>query len=246
MAEEKNEAGQSGQDSDGKPYHSRSITWMQFFSDNILNIGLSIGLFVFLVFLGVSFKQNIPAIGVLLDKLKHPDYARGVITFVVVIFAVSAGLILIIYALNKSKDDPNDPRFQRAREVYSVFGSLLATIVGFYYGSSTKNEEPLTLTVEKPVAITENNKTIERLYMDANGGKPPYRFVVRLEGDSQDYSEESTQGFWKYDAPLDELQPKDLDKNGKISIDITAIDANNNKANFSTEIILPPKPAPSK
>jgi hypothetical protein len=128
-----------------------------------------VGAIIVAVFLGL-WMSKLPVI----DQLRNPDYARGLITFLVSVGAVTFGLILLITALFASDPKMEDQKFRRAREIFTVFTGILGTIVGFYFGSAEKGVSKFDLAVTQ-----ESAGDHVRLTAHANGGTPPYRYVVR-------------------------------------------------------------------
>jgi len=75
--------------------------------------------------------------GGFLDRLSDRAVARGLITFLITFTTVGIAIILAVSTIFGSTGDESDKRFDRGKQVLSVLISLLGTIVGFYFGSST-------------------------------------------------------------------------------------------------------------
>ena len=107
-------------------------------------------------------------------ELRDAAYARGVITFFIVVAAIVFGMTLVLEALYGSKDTGGE-RFRRGREVHSVLVGVMGTIVGFYFGTTGKQEAELQLT---PLQVVSMGKERQHLSAYASGGQAPYTYSV--------------------------------------------------------------------
>lgn len=103
-----------------------------------------------------------------LMRLADPAYARGLITWLVILTTIGIAFILIYQAFNGSTQ--SDDGFRRGREVFAGLLGMAGTIIGFYFGSAEKTET--TLKVSEPI---QEEKVI-RAYV--SGGTPPYRYTI--------------------------------------------------------------------
>ena len=84
------------------------------------------------------------------------NVARGLITFLVAIVTVSIAIMLTLSAVLSNSADYKE-RFALGKEILTIFIGVLGTIVGFYFGSASK--EPSLPT--PPAAQTQKEKAID-------------------------------------------------------------------------------------
>lgn len=111
------------------------------------------------------------------QTVANADFARGLITVVIILAFVILGIILILSALFGTLGDTteSDARFRRAREVYTSVVGIVGTIVGFYFGSVSTTE---ALQVVKKV---EGKNIIVKI----TGGSKPYNLTVTSKSDKK-------------------------------------------------------------
>ncbi|MET1081804.1 MAG: hypothetical protein ABWY12_01940 [Burkholderiales bacterium] len=126
----------------------------------------------------------------LVDQLQNPDYARGVITFIVSAVVVCLALILILGALFLEGTATNEveQRFRRGREVLAPFVGILGTIVGFYFGSAERTGAVSKLDVDALSSPTE-------ITVRVSGGFEPYR-VTMIQDGKQVFGPEAAERGW--------------------------------------------------
>lgn len=137
---------------------------------------------VLLVILGILFAIIFGTLassgGDFLLKLKDIEIARGLITFLVVVTAISIALILAVYVLaSNEKADQIKERFTFAKDVLAILVGILGTVLGFYYGAKDKNEE---VAFSADAQFRGNQMTIH-----ATGATPPYRYTIVFFGEDQ-------------------------------------------------------------
>ena len=110
-------------------------------------------------------------------NLRDPSYARGVITFLIVAAAISFGLILVLQSIY-GRQDADGERFRRGREVHSVLVGVMGTIVGFYFGTTGKQEPELDVA---PVQVVNTTNNWKHLSTHVGGGEKPYRYFIHFE-----------------------------------------------------------------
>lgn len=133
--------------------------------------------------------------GVFFDSLRDPDFARGVITFMVSFSALSLGFIVVLYAM-LSQADPKtgETRFRWAREIFVALMGVLGTIVGFYFGNAdSKSQSNVALSTIRVEGGTE-------MIAFASGGTAPYRYELEfgLVSGKENVSKESTDGMLRH------------------------------------------------
>ncbi|MFT4103808.1 MAG: hypothetical protein QM674_22830 [Burkholderiaceae bacterium] len=103
-----------------------------------------------------------------LVRLADPAYARGLITWLVILTTIGIAFILIYQAFNGATQ--SDDGFRRGREIFAGLLGMAGTIIGFYFGSAEKSDA--TLKVSEPI----QEEMVIRAYV--SGGTPPYRYTV--------------------------------------------------------------------
>ena len=103
-----------------------------------------------------------------LSRLSDPAYARGLITWLIVLTAIGLAFILVYQAFNNSGQ--SEEGFRRGREVFAGLMGIVGTIVGFYFGSAEKGLA--TLSVADPIQDGTSITTF------VSGGTAPYRFTL--------------------------------------------------------------------
>ncbi len=73
----------------------------------------------------------------IVDKLAKPEYARGVITYILAIGTVAVILVLLVSALLGSDGKEN---FARGKEILTVLIGIFGTILGFYFGTANASK----------------------------------------------------------------------------------------------------------
>jgi len=103
-----------------------------------------------------------------LVRLADPAYARGLITWLVILTTIGIAFILIYQAFNGTTQ--SDDGFRRGREIFAGLLGMAGTIIGFYFGSADKSDA--TLKVSEPI----QEEMVVRAYV--SGGTPPYRYTI--------------------------------------------------------------------
>lgn len=124
-----------------------------------------------MLFVAVVFFRT----GYNLPDMANPDFARGTISYLIVLAFIILGVLMILAALFGpfQDDQKSDAAFRRAREIYMSVVGIVGTIVGFYYGSATIT----------PIQLEMQTKTVgSNLVVQVSGGVKPYRVVVKIDG----------------------------------------------------------------
>ncbi len=131
--------------------------------------------FAVLVFFMVSIYNKAD----FLELLREPEYARGLITSLVSVAAITLGFVIVMFAFFGSSDQFTEARFRRAREIFVAMMGVLGTIVGFYFGSTDSKKTPLKLSDIKVETIED--KKVATMFVA--GGSPPYHYLMKAETD---------------------------------------------------------------
>jgi hypothetical protein len=118
----------------------------------------------------------------ILSPLEEIAYARGLITFIVAFSTMATALILTLYAILSDGDAVED-RFNRGKEILTIFIGVLGTIVGFYFGSTPATPNLTTGITTRPFAISNarprNDETMT-IMATVVGGTPPYIYTIKF------------------------------------------------------------------
>jgi hypothetical protein len=110
-----------------------------------------------------------------LERLANTDYARGVITLLVVLAFVVLGVLLLIaamFAAPTGDKDEQESRYRRAREVFMSIVGIVGTIVGFYFGAAGNGQSAIEI---QTVPVKEDGKLVARF----SGGFRPYLATLK-------------------------------------------------------------------
>jgi hypothetical protein len=123
--------------------------------------------------------------------LADPDIARGLITFVIAVGTIAIAMMMALTAIVTREFDK---RFAVGKEVLTILVGVLGTIVGFYYGATSKKDAaqpganaasaqissaPVKVSPEQ----TPTNGTVV-LSTKLTGGTPPYRYSIKFTPDT--------------------------------------------------------------
>ena len=109
-----------------------------------------------------------------LTRLSDPAYARGLITWLIILTTIGIAFILIYQAFNNTGQ--SEEGFRRGREVFAGLMGIVGTIVGFYFGSTEKGQK--TLEVAEFVREGQSVTTY------VSGGTMPYRYSLKASDDA--------------------------------------------------------------
>jgi hypothetical protein len=108
------------------------------------------------------------------------ERARNLITYLVVFGTFFIAVLAILTAMFVT----DKGRFVGAKDVLALMVGILGSIVGFYYGTTKKAEEPGPRTVQMKVTDpTFNPNPLNRdkdatVSFDISGGTPPYKYKI--------------------------------------------------------------------
>jgi hypothetical protein len=135
------------------------------------------------------------------ESVADPDQARGMITFIVAVLSAAIILVTTIAIFFLEREDLG--RIEEARGLLAVVMSVLATIIGFYFGASDKGqvdnrEAPSTAIVQTIgtggvvlLTLSEGTSASAVQVDDSKGGwialehdpSDPMRFLLRSKAD---------------------------------------------------------------
>src|SRR6266404_6272847 len=129
----------------------------------------------------------------ILGDIDKVEVARGLITFMIALTTVVIAIILTLAAILSGGTQYKE-RFALGKEVLTVLIGVLGTIVGFYFGSSTKTSESAntaatqtqTLQVIPARLSKEELNEGETLSISSflSGGKPPFKYTITFDPNS--------------------------------------------------------------
>ena len=134
--------------------------------------GWWVAIFLIVFFVGGMFLAialDAPA----LTRLSDPSYARGLITWLIILTTIGIAFIMIYQAFNNTQQ--SEEGFRRGREVFAGLMGIVGTIVGFYFGSTNDVASSSSLAIAD-IIYSENQLTTYVI-----GGRPPYRFTVESD-----------------------------------------------------------------
>jgi hypothetical protein len=96
-----------------------------------------IGLLVAGILIAVTLGYGIFVNETFFELMSKPDHARGLITFLFS-FATIGIILLIAIAIFWIDKDEVGARFAHAKDLVTILVGILGTVLGFYFGTSTK------------------------------------------------------------------------------------------------------------
>lgn len=120
-----------------------------------------------------------------IKSLADDRSARGLITFLIAITTVGIAIILAVSTLVLPEGDAGDKRFDRGKQILSVMVAVLATIVGFYFGSAVSGPagaQPPTPTELTITSSTLPDGIVGTAYFEtlkASGGTAPLKWSAK-------------------------------------------------------------------
>jgi hypothetical protein len=152
---------------------------------------LTVGQYALIFFVTIVFVWVISSGIKDVEKLADPAIARGLITFVIAVGTIAIAMMMTLTAI-VTRDF--DKRFAVGKEVLTILVGVLGTIVGFYYGTTTKKDAvepgtnpPSAQISSAPVKIspeqTPTNGTVV-LSTKLSGGTAPYRYSIKFTPDT--------------------------------------------------------------
>lgn len=189
---------------------------------------------VLLIILGILFAIIFGTLassgGEFLQKLKDIEIARGLITFLVVVAAISIALIIAVYVLASNESTVQiKERFTFAKDVLTILIGILGTVLGFYYGTKDK--------VEDQVYSVDAQFRGSQMIAHIGGATPPYRYsIIFPGGDPKRVVIKVSKDGW-----ITEALPSTIKKDDPVQVEI--IDAKERKLSKVLKYLPEEKPA---
>ncbi|HEV2292835.1 MAG TPA: hypothetical protein VGR35_03215 [Tepidisphaeraceae bacterium] len=102
-----------------------------------------------LAFLGyLFFRRGAPAL-----DLRDGEFMRGLITILLLVVSLVLVVVLILTSLFANNDDSTFKRVNQGREVLTPLFGILGTIVGFYFGSVTRDKAAEPAASDEPTTV---------------------------------------------------------------------------------------------
>lgn len=199
-------AGGSAAGGGGTPPQSASISlWESITFKNATRI-LTLLIFTLAAFAVIWFALEGKA--QVLENLRDIEYARGLITFIVVMGTMLIGILLIISnALGDGNSSDEEisakERFTRGKEIFMALMGIVGTIVGFYYGSSENKPTTEEILIASPQFDPAEPKLGNPFTLSTHvrGGEPPYTYVITFNGKEKKGSSKNGWINEKFEAP---------------------------------------------
>lgn len=134
-------------------------------------LGLSVlGLIVYGIYGNAGFLTN----------LANKEVARGLITFLIAFTTVAIAVILAVSTIVLKRDDDDDKRFDRGKQVLTILIGVLGTIVGFYFGAAVETKTAQQTLAISPITLPTGttNVAYTSTTLQAIGGIPPFKWTV--------------------------------------------------------------------
>lgn len=153
-----------------------------------------------------------------LQQLSDPACARSVLMGLVVLATICSAFVLLFHSACGTQTQEG---YRRGREIFMSLVGILGTIVGFYFGSvSLQNQQ---------VAVAKPRFSNQRILTHVVGGSPPYHYSIRFSDPKMtDVKDGVSEGF------IDELIDRKPDPGSSITVEVT--DARSMLARVQTSV----------
>jgi hypothetical protein len=132
------------------------------------------------------------------ENFRSVESIRPLLVLTLILSMLGFGGLLIVRALFAPYDGEElQNRFRLGREIFLVFSGIFGTIIGFYFASEGSGSAPKALSLQ--VAATSPRD----LTVTVQGGSPPYRGILTLEGGTSDVYARAQDAVLKFTTPAD-------------------------------------------
>jgi hypothetical protein len=197
------------------------------FKDYVINNIGYFGLFGFGSILAIVFIYGIFSHdSSFLDRVKDPDAARGLLTFLFGFTTISLFILIAIttFWMNDFKE-----RFDKAKDLLMVMIGIFGTIIGFYYGSLGNRSGVQALSLVNATDVSTGIKPGDSftIIATATGGKAPLKYDIVLSDPkgSPQIAELSLKNQPVKDGVIRQPITIPVGPSGPVNYTVTAIDA---------------------
>lgn len=182
---------------------------------------------IFFIFIYCGVKD------VTIKDLSNSESARGIITYLVAVTTIAMAAMLMLAAIMTGGRDL-DKRFTLGKEILTTLIGVLGTIIGFYYGSTTKSDTNTGAATRDSTSITVNGLNTIPLSPQPDkplnasaiitGGITPYDYILTISPTGTAEPRNAT----SQDGRINEtITFMDSAKSGSITLTLSGKDAKN-------------------
>jgi len=119
-----------------------------------------------------------------ISKMATQEFARGMITYLFALVTIGTAVVLVVYSLSSDDGEVVEKKFQRGKEILALLLGVFGTIVGFYFGSATREGLSTVETLRLTPVMLNPSRTVGgqsvTLVAAVSGGVTPYRYKLQL------------------------------------------------------------------
>lgn len=141
------------------------------------------------------------------------EFARGLITYLFAVVTIGTAVVLVVFTLSSGSSEEIEKKFQRGKEILSLLLGVFGTIVGFYFGSVSRDSTGVEASSLKLTPLLLSQARVAKgqqlsVTAAASGGTPPYRYNLEIAGSVLPEEQKVREGGWiVYNMAVPETSP---------------------------------------
>lgn len=173
-------------------------------------------------------------VGHVLTSMGHPEFARGLITYLFTIVTIGTAIVLIISALLGGDKE----HFDRGKEILGLLLGVFGTMVGFYFGSAQVTGHKLTVSgplLSASEAVSGSQLTVTALIQ---GGAAPYHFGIAADVEPTTMDRTPRSDGWI----VGNVVVPEVESDRAVTVSVSVVDSDGTKSGGKAVFTAKPKP----